>query len=113
MKRYGFVYQFLHLSFGHKQCELRFLAALVLAHLLQCSRDTKALHPVFFRSGQRRFGLSPVFSPVVLPPSCDLRKILTDLASGGSRGGRKSSPTTKWPLAEYCSRVQMNVFSEV
>ena len=27
---------------------LRFLAALALAHLLQCSRDTKALHPVFF-----------------------------------------------------------------
>jgi hypothetical protein len=27
---------------------LRFLAALALAHLLQSSRDTNALHPVFF-----------------------------------------------------------------
>ena len=41
---------------------LRFLAALALAHLLQCSRDTNALHPVFFRSGQRWLALSPVFS---------------------------------------------------
>src|SRR6266487_381017 len=38
MKRYGFVYQFLQLSFGHKQCELRFHVALALAHLLQKSR---------------------------------------------------------------------------
>ena len=91
---------------------LRFLAALALAHLLQCSRDTNALHPVFFWSGQRWLVLSPVFSAAILPSSSDLRKILTDLATGGFRGGRKSSPTAKWPLAEYCSRVQMNVSSE-
>ena len=65
---------------------LRFLAAFALAHLLQCSRDTNALHPVFFWSGQRWLVLSPGFSAAILPSSSDLRKILTDLATGGFRG---------------------------
>ncbi len=48
MEENGFVYESLYLDFGHgNKSRLRFLAALAPAHLLQNSRDTKALHPVF------------------------------------------------------------------
>jgi len=48
MKRYGFVYQFLQLSVGHKQCGLRFHVALAPAQLLQKSREHEELYTRFF-----------------------------------------------------------------
>ena len=68
-------------------CFLRFLAALAPAHLLQNSRDTKALHPVFFRPVWKRAVLSPGFSDAPETFSCDLRKFLTDFAPQDCYGG--------------------------
>jgi len=56
---------------------LRFLAALAPAHLLQNSRDTKALHPVFCRPDSRPVSLSAVFSKASQTFSRDLRIFLT------------------------------------
>jgi hypothetical protein len=47
--------------------------------LLQNSRDTNALHPVFWRSVQPGRGLSPVFRNEPLTFFNDLRIFLTDL----------------------------------
>jgi len=65
---------------------LRFLAALTLAHLLQNSRDTKALHPVFERTAQRPTVLSQAFFQMRWTFSGDLRKILTGFEIGRLAG---------------------------
>jgi hypothetical protein len=71
---------------------LRFLAALALAHLLQNSRDTKALHPVFCGTGQRPTVLSRVFCIALSAFSDDLRKILTGFEIGRLAGKPNRSP---------------------
>jgi hypothetical protein len=92
---------------------LRFLAALALAHLLQCSRDTNALHPVFSDRANAGSFFLQCSRDWIQPFSADLRKILTGSAGGGSQGRGKSSPTAKWPLAKCCSHVRMNVSSKM
>src|SRR6202011_133447 len=85
VKCYGFIYQFLQLSFVHKQCELRFLAALPLAPLLQNSRDTKALHPVFCGLAQRRADVSPAFPRRPANVLCGPAKFFDRFKTGRAR----------------------------
>jgi hypothetical protein len=85
---------------------LRFIAALAPAHLLQNSRDTKALHPVFFRLVLKDAVLSPAFSEMPETPSCDLRNFLTAFREQGGNWESLSapffSPSEKWSSASYC-----------
>ena len=87
-------------------CFLRFLAALAPAHLLQNSRDTKALHPVFFRLVSKLAVLSPAFSEALETSSCDLRNFLTAFREQGGTEEPLSapffSPSEKWSSANYC-----------
>jgi hypothetical protein len=92
---------------------LRFLAALAPAHLLQCLRDTKALHLVFGRTGQRPTVLSQVFCIALSAFSGELRKILTGFEIGRLAGKPNRSPAEMWPSAESCLDVQVNVFSQM
>lgn len=78
----GFIYESLYLDFGHgNKNRLRFLAALAPAHLLQNSRDTKALHPVFCCLGSRPVSLSAVFSKASQTFFPDLRIFLTGFSA--------------------------------
>jgi hypothetical protein len=88
---------------------LRFLAALALAHLLQCLRDTKALHPLFCRSGRRRSVLSPVFLGLDSAVSTELRKILTGLEIACPSGAKPLS-CGEVVIGKTLLRVRMNVF---
>ena len=70
---------------------LRFLAALALAHLLQCLRDTNALHPVFSDRANAGSFFLQCSRDWIQPFPADLRKILTGRETARPSGAKPLS----------------------
>jgi hypothetical protein len=76
-------------------------------HLLQNSRDTKALHPVFCGLAQRRADVSSVFSRWRRTFSADLRNFLTGLELDGLNPAFPSAITVSFGEVAIAKRLSL------